>query len=107
MIRAHTVDRSDLSVPQREEYIAAVQCLMKLPSTLPRDKYPGALSRFDDFVAFHMLHAAQLHDNYHLFGAHKYYVWVFEKALRNECNYTGYQPVSWDPDTLGRWTPGR
>jgi tyrosinase len=36
----------------------------------------------------------QLHDNMHLFGAHKYYVWLFEEALRKECNYTGYQPVS-------------
>jgi tyrosinase len=87
------IDRSDLSVAQREEYVAAVQCLMKLPAKADKIKFPGALSRFDDFVAFHMTHGMELHDNYHLFGAHKYFVWLYEKALRDECGYTGYQPV--------------
>ncbi|KAK7754593.1 hypothetical protein SLS62_003376 [Diatrype stigma] len=83
---------SDLSEEQRQEYTAAVTCLMKLPPKTDRETFPGALSRFDDFVAYHMTHAMQLHDNLHLFGAHKYYVWLFEEALRNECGYTGYQP---------------
>ncbi|KXX80403.1 Tyrosinase [Madurella mycetomatis] len=83
---------SDLSVAEREEYVAAVQCLMKLPAKAPKDKYPGAISRFDDFVAYHMTHAMELHDNYHLFPAHKHFIWVYEKALREECGYTGYQP---------------
>ncbi|OAA60507.1 putative domain, di-copper centre [Niveomyces insectorum RCEF 264] len=83
---------SDLTEAQREEYVASVKCLMKLPPKSDKTRFPGALSRFDDFVAYHMTHAMQLHDNLHLFGAHKYYVWEFEKALREECNYTGYQP---------------
>lgn len=88
------VNRSDLPEESRQEYVAAVKCLMKLPPTVDKERFPGALSRYDDFVAYHMTHAMQLHDNLHLFGAHKYYVWLFEKALREECNYTGYQPVS-------------
>ncbi|KAI1652510.1 Di-copper centre-containing protein [Daldinia decipiens] len=83
---------SDLPEESRQEYVAAVKCLMKLPPTVDKERFPGALSRYDDFVAYHMTHAMQLHDNLHLFGAHKYYVWLFEKALREECNYTGYQP---------------
>ncbi|KAH9993471.1 hypothetical protein F4779DRAFT_608603 [Xylariaceae sp. FL0662B] len=83
---------SDMSETEREEYVAAVTCLMKLPPKSDQERFPGALSRFDDFVAYHMTHAMQLHDNFHLFGAHKYYVWLFEEALRNECGYTGYQP---------------
>ncbi|KAI1297343.1 hypothetical protein F5Y03DRAFT_369618 [Xylaria venustula] len=83
---------SDLSEAERQEYVAAVNCLTKLPPKSDRSRFPGALSRYEDFVAFHMTHAMQLHDNVHLFGAHKYYVWLFEQALRNECNYTGYQP---------------
>ncbi|OIW28322.1 Di-copper centre-containing protein [Coniochaeta ligniaria NRRL 30616] len=83
---------SDLTEAQRIEYTTAVKCLMKLPPKSDRTRFPGALSRFDDFVAYHMTHAMQLHDNIHLFGAHKYFVWLFEEALRNECNYTGYQP---------------
>jgi hypothetical protein len=87
------VNRSDLSVEEREEYVSAVKCLMKLPSKADKFRFSGAVSRFDDFVAYHMIHAMQLHDNYHLFGAHKYFVWLYEQALRNECGYKGYQPV--------------
>ncbi|KAK3349056.1 hypothetical protein B0T25DRAFT_233859 [Lasiosphaeria hispida] len=83
---------SDLSVAEREDYVKAVQCLMKLPPKAPKDKYPGALSRFDDFVAYHMTHAMELHDNYHLFPAHKHFLWVYEQTLREECGYKGYQP---------------
>ncbi|KAI1103149.1 Di-copper centre-containing protein [Jackrogersella minutella] len=83
---------SDMPEELRQNYTAAVTCLMKLPPTVDKERFPGALSRYDDFVAFHMTHAMQLHDNLHLFGAHKYYVWLFEKALREECGYTGYQP---------------
>jgi hypothetical protein len=28
----------------------------------------------------------------HLFTAHRLYIWAYEKALREECAYTGYQP---------------
>ncbi len=65
---------------------------MKLPAKCPKDRFPGAQSRFDDFVAYHMTHAAQLHDTIHLFPAHKQFLYVYEQALRNECGYTGYQP---------------
>jgi len=66
---------------------------MKLPPKSDKTRFPGALSRFDDFVAYHMTHAMELHSNYYLFGAHKYYVYLYEQALRDECGYTGYQPV--------------
>ncbi|KAH8765458.1 hypothetical protein F5883DRAFT_630101 [Diaporthe sp. PMI_573] len=83
---------SDLSEERRQEYVAAVKCLMKLPPKSDKTRFPGALSRFDDFVAYHMTHAMELHSNYYLFGAHKYYVYLYEQALRDECGYTGYQP---------------
>lgn len=66
---------------------------MKLPPQAPKDRFPGALSRFDDFVAYHMTHAQMLHDTLHLFHSHRHFVYVYEKALREECGYTGYQPV--------------
>ncbi|XXG99739.1 hypothetical protein Hte_006080 [Hypoxylon texense] len=83
---------SDMSEELRQEYVASIMCLTKLPPKSDRERFPGAQSRFDDFVAYHMTHAMQLHDNQHLFGAHKYFVYLFEKALREECGYTGYQP---------------
>ena len=85
--------RSDLSETERQEYVTAVKCLMKLPPKSDKTRFPGAMSRYDDFVAYHMTHAMQLHDNIHLFGAHKYFVHLYEQALRTECGYTGYQPV--------------
>ena len=30
----------------------------------------------------------------HLFPAHRLYIWAYEKALREECGYKGWQPVS-------------
>ncbi|KAI0518167.1 hypothetical protein F5B22DRAFT_74382 [Xylaria bambusicola] len=83
---------SDMSETMRQEYVAAINCLLKKPPKSDKSRFPGAMSRYEDFVAYHMTHAMQLHDNMHLFGAHKYYVWLFEKALREECGYTGYQP---------------
>lgn len=86
--------RSDLSIPEREDYIKAVLCLQKKPAKVPSNIAPGAKSRFDDFVAFHMTQAMMLHDTTHLFASHRYFIWAYEKALREECGYKGYQPVS-------------
>jgi tyrosinase len=66
---------------------------MKKPPRAPKDKVPGVNNRFDDFVATHMTQAMMLHDPTHLFASHKYYIWLYEQALRNECGYKGYQPV--------------
>ena len=54
--------RSDLSVQEREDYINAVLCLQSKPSQIPKGQVPGALSRFDDFVATHITQAPMLHD---------------------------------------------
>ena len=56
------VVRSDLSVAEREEYIKAVLCLQSKPAKAPKDKVPGAKSRYDDFVATHATQAMMLHD---------------------------------------------
>lgn len=69
-------------------------CLQSKPSQADPEKFPGALSRYDDFVATHMTQAGQLHSTPHLLPAHRYYIWLYEKALREECGYEGYQPVS-------------
>lgn len=88
---------SDLSVAEREDYIRAVLCLQSKPAKAPKDKVPGAKSRFDDFVATHMTTVGPLHGTSQLFGGHRYYIWIYEKALREECGYKGYQPyVNYD-----------
>ncbi|ORY12827.1 hypothetical protein BCR34DRAFT_481904 [Clohesyomyces aquaticus] len=82
----------DLTVPQREEYIAAVLCLQSKPPKADTAKYPGTLSRYDDFVLSHETLAFHLHSTPHLLPAHRLYIWAYEQALRNECGYKGYQP---------------
>ncbi|WDK16655.1 hypothetical protein CGRA01v4_07938 [Colletotrichum graminicola] len=42
-----------LSVPQRKEFIAAVQCMMKQPALSDPKRVPMAKSLYDDFVAVH------------------------------------------------------
>lgn len=41
-----------------------------------------------------MTMAGMLHSPTNLFAAHRYFIWVYEKALREECGYEGFQPVS-------------
>lgn len=55
--------RSDLPEAQRKEYIQAVLCLQSKPPISPRDLYPGALNRYDDFVATHESLAMELHSD--------------------------------------------
>ncbi len=78
---------------QRADFINATLCLMKAPGKAPKDQFPGAKSRYDDFMAYHMTNAGTLHDTIGLFPAHKYFILAYETALRNECGYKGYHPV--------------
>ncbi|KAL3422255.1 tyrosinase central domain-containing protein [Phlyctema vagabunda] len=83
---------STLSNPERVEYTDAVNCLMKLPSRLDPAVVPGAKNRYDDFVAIHINQTLTIHGTANFLTWHRYFVWVYEEALRNECGYTGYQP---------------
>jgi tyrosinase len=42
-------------------YIAAVQCLMAAPAKTPKLIAPGAVSRYDDFIAAHSIHMLSIH----------------------------------------------
>jgi tyrosinase len=67
---------------------------MGKPSTLNQTLYPGAKSRYDDFVAVHINFTLTIHGTGNFLGWHRYFVYAYEQALRNECGYKGYQPVS-------------
>ncbi|KAH9863923.1 hypothetical protein J1614_009856 [Plenodomus biglobosus] len=66
--------------------------MLKNPSKLSATKYPGAKSRYDDFVVVHMNMTTTVHGTANFLHWHRYYVWAFETALRKECDYTGYHP---------------
>ncbi|KAK7189051.1 hypothetical protein DPSP01_012677 [Paraphaeosphaeria sporulosa] len=77
---------------ERKAYISAVQCLQKLPSKSDPTWAPAAKTRYDDFVAIHVNQTMYIHGNGLFLTWHRYFVWAYEQALRNECGYTGYQP---------------
>ncbi|KAH6662025.1 hypothetical protein B0J14DRAFT_310949 [Halenospora varia] len=89
----------DLTVDQRKSYIKAVLCLQAAPSKMPAGKFPGAKSRYDDFVLTHIQQTLQIHGTGNFLSWHRYFTWAYEQALINECGYDGTQPY-WD---YGRW----
>lgn len=89
-----TLPREHMSKPDRKAYIEAVQCLRTLPSKSDTLWAPAAKTRFDDFVAIHVNQTMYIHGNGLFLTWHRYFVWAYEQALRNECGYKGYQPVS-------------
>ncbi|KAH6628199.1 hypothetical protein F5144DRAFT_493509 [Chaetomium tenue] len=89
----------DLSADDRKAYIAAMLCIMKKPSKLDATKFPGAKSRYDDFVVVHMNQTMSIHGTGNFLSWHRYYTWAFERVLQTECGYNGTQPY-WD---WGRW----
>jgi len=86
-----------MTIEQRTDFINATLCLMKTPPKAPKDLFPGVRSRYEDFMAYHMTYAGNLHDTIGLFPAHKYFILAYETALRNECGYKGYHPVRFTP----------
>lgn len=88
---------SDLAPAEREAYTSAVKCLQKLPARSDKSKVPGARSRFDDFMATHITMTPYVHASANFLSWHRLFVWTYEKALREECGYEGYQPYwNWD-----------
>jgi tyrosinase len=78
---------------ERKDYIRAVQCLQTLPSKSDPAWAPAAKSRYDDFVAVHVNQTMFIHGNGLFLTWHRYFVWAYEQALRDECGYNGFQPV--------------
>ncbi|KAF2112630.1 hypothetical protein BDV96DRAFT_648882 [Lophiotrema nucula] len=89
----------DITAAEKKAYIAAVLCITKAPSKLSATTYPGAKTRYDDFVAIHMKNTLQIHGTGNFLSWHRYFTWAYEQALRTECGYNGTQPY-WD---WGRW----
>ncbi|AEO60765.1 tyrosinase-like protein [Thermothelomyces thermophilus ATCC 42464] len=84
-----------LSKDERLAYVNAVKCLQSKPPRTPASVAPGARSRFDDFVVVHIQQTLDIHYSGIFQAWHRWFVYQYEKALRDECGYTGYQPY-WD-----------
>ncbi|RPB11325.1 Di-copper centre-containing protein [Morchella conica CCBAS932] len=83
-----------LTTEQKSDYIDAVKCMMALPA-IDTANVPGAVSRFDDFQGGHILATEFIHYVGQFLPWHRYFVSVYEKAIREECGWTLGQPY-WD-----------
>ncbi|KAI1129745.1 Di-copper centre-containing protein [Nemania abortiva] len=84
-----------MSKQSRLEYINAVKCLQAKPPRFSKEAAPGVRSRFDDFAATHIQQTPYVHFDGLFLPFHRQAIWLYEKALREECGYTGWQPY-WD-----------
>ena len=86
------VEWRSLNKAARKAYIDAVQCLCSTPSML---SLPRSQSLYDDFPYVHMHVGNITHDTAGFLPWHRYFVHLYEKALRKRCGYTG--PMAyWD-----------
>ncbi|KAF2129371.1 Di-copper centre-containing protein [Dothidotthia symphoricarpi CBS 119687] len=83
---------STFSKPQKKAYIAAVKCLSRLPPKTPKDVCPGCQNRYDDFLATHIQQSFTIHGTGNFLAWHRWFVYAYEKTLRDECGYKGTQP---------------
>ncbi|KAK3377598.1 hypothetical protein B0H63DRAFT_477473 [Podospora didyma] len=91
----------DTSDADKKAYLAANRCLLTSPQK--QNIFPGAKTRWDEFVALHQLHALQIHTTGQFLPYHRYYIKVLEFLLL-ECGYHG--PLAyWDePRDAGKFS---
>ncbi|PWY86789.1 tyrosinase [Aspergillus heteromorphus CBS 117.55] len=85
----------DLSLDSRKEFTDAVQCLQNRPTNISAEAkktFPGVQTRYDEFVATHINLTEYIHVNADFLAWHRYFIYTFEKALREECNYSSTLP---------------
>ncbi|ETS85172.1 hypothetical protein PFICI_03197 [Pestalotiopsis fici W106-1] len=81
---------------EKQSYIEAVKCLTTKPAI---SGFSAAINRFDDHQAVHSDQTPTIHWVGHFILWHRYFVATYEKALRDECGYTGGQPYwNWSLD---------
>ncbi|PGH02445.1 tyrosinase [Blastomyces parvus] len=76
---------------ERRKYIEAVYCLQSKPSLFTQEEAPGSKSLFDSFAVVHINQTPFIHGTYNFLAWHRYFVWAYEKALK-ECGYHGASP---------------
>lgn len=73
-------------------YTNAVTCLTTKPSPYNSTEYSGVKNLFDAFGAVHLELTPVIHADGIFLSWHRYYLYVYEQALKNECGYTGVSP---------------
>ncbi|CAK3791077.1 Di-copper centre-containing [Lecanosticta acicola] len=86
---------SELSEDEKKAYLEALKCMQTLPSKTNATLAPGARNRVDDFAAAHVVNLQRVHFSPWLLPWHRRFTWEWERALKEECDWTGGQPY-WD-----------
>ncbi|TVY46405.1 Tyrosinase-like protein [Lachnellula occidentalis] len=89
------LEYGSISLKDRKAYSSAVLCLQSKTANTPSSHAPGAKTRYDDFVVTHIDQTPFIHYSGTFLGWHRYFTWIYEKALRTECGYQGPIPY-WD-----------
>lgn len=50
-------------------------------------------AQYDDFIVTHIQQTLSIHFTGNFMPWHRWFTYSYEKALRDECGYKGYQPV--------------
>ncbi|KAH8817799.1 monooxygenase [Flagelloscypha sp. PMI_526] len=82
-----------LSADEQSEYIRAVTCLTQAPSKM--DASANSTVLYDNFPEMHAVLNLQIHHVAMFLPWHRYYVHLYEKALIEDCGYTGHA-IYWD-----------
>ncbi|KAF2237624.1 putative tyrosinase [Viridothelium virens] len=80
-----------LSQDEKRNYLLSVKCLKSKPSRLGFQNQ----SLYDDFPYLHSRQGEQTHYTAAFLSWHRWFIHLYEDALRNECDYNGYLPY-WD-----------
>lgn len=85
-----------LTRQEQAAYIASVKCLARLPSKLLGHSY----RRWDDFEYVHCEMRHRVHERPIFLPWHRYFIFIYEKVLRDECKYKGSLPYwNWTLDS--------
>jgi tyrosinase len=77
----------------RTAFVQAIKCLQGKPSG--GSQYTGSQNRYEDLVSVHRDMTANIHQTAAFLVWHRYFVWVFEQMLREECGFNRAMPW-WD-----------
>jgi tyrosinase len=79
----------------KQGFINAIKCMMSTP---PSGNYPPSTSRYEDFARLHQMYMPNIHGNPKFLIWHRYFLWTFQMALRDQCGF--WDPLPWWDETL-------
>ncbi|KAI4869846.1 Di-copper centre-containing protein [Hypoxylon rubiginosum] len=80
------------SADDKKAFVNGIKCLMDKPSD---GNFQGSQSRYEDLVSVHQQLTPDIHQRAVFLPWHRYYVWVFESLMREECGFDRAFPW-WD-----------